>query len=215
MADVMSAAGVRVYLQYGEVQWWYFANAHSLPFYDDYTKNAFFAQYGRQIATIANQQANPGTYPDECALLPKLIGEFTSAITAYVKQTHSDALFEVLYPPDVNDTALNRVINFPAEYWTPAHLECLKTENFTFTGDRNLDKAADSIRLPVQLGFARAQSAHLVGISEYTTPWDRERRMATGERLESVVLFAVDQFCLIGYGLPLDRGMRRSVYMGS
>jgi hypothetical protein len=29
------------------------------------------------------------------------------------------------------------------------------------------------------------------------------------------VLFALDQFCLIGYPLPLDRGARRSQYMGS
>lgn len=215
MADVMSAAGVRPYLQYGEVQWWYFANGSSLPFYDAYTKNAFVAQYGRQIATIANQQADPAAYPDECVLLPKLIGEFTSAITAFVKQTHADAQFEVLYPPDVNDTPLNRAVNFPTNYWTPALLDCLKTENFTFTGDRNLDKAADAIRLPMQLGFGRAQSAHLVGIGEYTTPWNKERRLATGERLESVVLFALDQFCLIGYGLPMDRGARRSAHMGS
>jgi hypothetical protein len=30
-----------------------------------------------------------------------------------------------------------------------------------------------------------------------------------------VVLFALDQFCLIGYALPLDRGSRRAQYMGS
>jgi hypothetical protein len=29
-----------------------------------------------------------------------------------------------------------------------------------------------------------------------------------------VVLFALDQFCLIGYGVPLDTGMRRSVMLG-
>jgi hypothetical protein len=38
--------------------------------------------------------------------------------------------------------------------------------------------------------------------------------MAAGEQLDSVVLFALDQFCLIGYHLPLDRGTRRSQYMG-
>jgi hypothetical protein len=39
--------------------------------------------------------------------------------------------------------------------------------------------------------------------------------MAAGEQLDSVVLFALDQFCLIGYQLPLERGARRSQYMGS
>ena len=44
----------------------------------------------------------------------QLIGEFTSAVMAHVRQSHPDARFEVLYPPDVNDTALNRLVNFPA-----------------------------------------------------------------------------------------------------
>ena len=47
-------------------------------------------------------------FPDECAFLPDLIGEFTSAIMAFVRQTHANARFEVLYPPDVNDTPLNQ-----------------------------------------------------------------------------------------------------------
>ena len=84
----------------------------------------------------------------------------------------------------------------------------------TFTGDRNLDKARNSIELPMQLGFARSQSSHLVGIGDYTTPWAKEHRLALGESIESVVLFALDQFCLIGYRLPLRRGPRRAQFMG-
>ena len=64
---------------------------------------------------------------------------------AFVRQAHADTLFEVLYPPDVNDTALNRVINFPQNHWTPASLECLKTENFSYTYARNLDKGLESV----------------------------------------------------------------------
>jgi hypothetical protein len=120
----------------------------------------------------------------------------------------------VLYPPDTNDTPLNKLINLPTAYWTPAKLTCFKTENFTYTGDRNLDKARQSIELPMQLGFPPSQSSHLVGIGEYTTPWIREQRLALGEGLESVVLFALDQFCLIGYGRPLDGGTRRALFMG-
>jgi hypothetical protein len=37
--------------------------------------------------------------------------------------------------------------------------------------------------------------------------------MAQG--VESVVLFALDQFCLIGYRLPLSRGLRRASRMGA
>ena len=91
----------------------------------------------------------------------------------------------------------------------------MKTENFTYTGDRDLNKAEDSIQLPLQLGFQRSQASHLVGIGEYTAPWNKEQLLAVGGRLESVVLFALDQFCLIGYGLPLGRSARRSQYMAS
>ena len=214
MADLMASAGLRPYLQFGEVQWWYFAAASGMPFYDSYTTSTFQARYGKPMGAILSQNADPSGYPDECAFLPELIGEFTSAMMTYVRQAHADARFEVLYPPDVNDTALNRLVNFPHTHWTPASLDSLKTENFTYTGDRDLDKALASIELPIELGFGRSQSSHLVGIGEYTTPWSQEQRMAAGEQLDSVVLFALDQFCLIGYGLPLVRAARRSRYMG-
>jgi hypothetical protein len=215
MADLMASAGVRPYVQFGEVQWWYFAAASGMPFYDSYTMTSFQARYGKPMAAILSQYADPTGFPDECAFLPELIGEFTSAVMTYVRQAHPDARFEVLYPPDVNDTALNRLANFPHAHWTPASLDSLKTENFTYTGDRDLNKALASIQLPMQLGFGRSQSSHLVGIGEYTTPWSKEQRMAAGEQLDSVVLFALDQFCLIGYQLPLERGARRSQYMGN
>uniref|UniRef100_Q01Z29 Non-contractile tail sheath TIM barrel domain-containing protein n=1 Tax=Solibacter usitatus (strain Ellin6076) TaxID=234267 RepID=Q01Z29_SOLUE len=215
MAGVMSEAGLRPYLQFGEVQWWYFAGPSGMTFYDSHTTSAFQARYGRPMGLIANQKVDPAAFPDECTFLSQLIGQFTDAIMAYVRQTYPDARFEVLYPPDVNDTPLNSKINFPATYWTPARIDCLKTENFTYTGDRDLNKAQQSIDLPLQLGFSRSEASHLVGIGEYTAPWNKEQQLATGGHLESVVLFALDQFCLIGYALPLDRGSRRSQYMGS
>jgi hypothetical protein len=215
MADLMVSAGIPPYVQFGEVQWWYFAAGSGMPFYDSYTTTSYQARYGKPMAAILSQNADPSGFPDECAFLPELIGEFTSAVMTHVRQAHPDARFEVLYPPDVNDTALNRLVNFPHAQWTPSSLDSLKTENFTYTGDRDLNKALASIQLPMQLGFGRSQSSHLVGIGEYTTPWSKEQRMAAGEGLDSVVLFAVDQFCLIGYSLPLERGSRRWQYMGN
>ena len=67
----------------------------------------------------------------------------------------------------------------------------------------------------MQLGFARSQSSHLAGISEYTSPWGREQQLADGEKLDSVVLFALDQFCLIGYALSLARGTRRARFLAA
>jgi len=193
VARAMWDAGMQPYLQFGEVQWWYFAAPSGMPFYDDYTKSAFQTAHGRPLGTITSQNVNPAAFPDECAFLPALIGQFTNAIMAFVRQSHADTRFEVLYPPDTNDTPLNKLINLPAADWTPAKLACFKTENFTYTGDRDLDKARQSIELPMQLGFPPSQSSHLVGIGEYTTPWAKEERLAIGEGVESVVLFALDR----------------------
>jgi hypothetical protein len=209
-------------LQFGEVQGWYFpgptaslATEPGLPLYDAYTAAAFQAANGRAMAVIPNQYADPGMLAQECVFLPALIGTFTKAIRDFVRLPFPNARFEVLYPPDVNDTALNQIINFPIDDWNSANLTCLKTENFTYTAERDLNKATQSIRLPALRGFPPSQSSHLVGIGDYTTPWQREQQIATGARLESVVLFALDQFCLIGYGLPLQRNARRARFMGA
>jgi hypothetical protein len=222
MARVMAAAGVGPYLQFGEVQWWYFpgptataATEPGLPLYDNYTTTSFEAAHGRPMTVIPNQYADPIPLSAECTFLRGLIGAFTRGIRDFVRLSFPNARFEVLYPVDVNDTPLNQIINFPCDDWTPANLTCLKTENFTYTFERNLTKAVQSMQMPAGSGFSPSQSSHLVGIADYTTPWQREQQLASGGRLESVVLFALDQFCLIGYGLPLQHNMRRAGFMGA
>jgi hypothetical protein len=214
MAGAMVAAGVTPYLQFGEVQWWYFASSAGMPFYDSYATSGFQAQYGRSMTVITSQNLSPANLSQECSFLANLIGQFTSAIRTFVRKTYPTTKFEVLYPPDVNDTALNQLVNYPTTDWTPDNLDCLKTENFTFTGNRNLDQVRSSIAVCAQKGFSPAKSSHLVGISDYTTPWQRERAFSMSAGCESVVLFALDQFCLIGYPLPLNSGSRRARFMG-
>ena len=48
--------------------------------------------------------------------------------------------------------------------------------------------------------FPAAQRSHLVGVGDPTTAWVKEAQFAQGRGFESVVLFALDQMCLIGYG---------------
>lgn len=215
LAQTMSEAGLVPYLQFGEVQWWYFPyDGTGMPFYDAYTTESFAAAHGRSLHVFLGPEDSPAAFPEDTLFLSGTIGGFTNAVMQHVRQSYPAARFEVLYPPDVNDTELNRAVNLPLAAWTPAALECLKTENFTFTGNRNLNKAKESIRLGLDLGFPRDKVSHLVGIGDYTTPWAREVRMAKAEGLESVVLFALDQFCLIGYAAPLGKGARRSSRQG-
>lgn len=211
MAGIMTAAGLTPYLQFGEVQWWYFPDDGSgMPFYDAYTTSTFQTQFGRPMAVITSNTVDPTSVPDEASFLPALIGSFTAQIRAFVRSTYPNCRFEVLYPTDVNDFALTSVVNYPKNDWTPANLDCLKTESFTYTYDRNVDMSLQSMNCANALGFTPAQRSHLVGVSDATTAWIKEARLAEGNGFESVVLFALDQLCLIGYALPLSRGMRRS-----
>jgi len=215
MAAVLTAAGLTPYLQFGEVQWWYFPdNGSGMPFYDAYTTSTFQTAYGHAMTVITSNTVDPTTIPQEAAFLPGLIGSFTAQVRAFVRATYASCRFEVLYPPDVNNFALTRVINYPTNDWTPANLNCLKTESFTYTYDRNLDQALASMNSVNSLGFARSQRSHLVGVSDPTTAWLKEVRLAEAQGFESVVLFALDQMCLIGFSLPLSRGMRRSTQLG-
>ena len=216
MASIQAAAGLIPYLQFGEVQWWYFpnngagTNFSGMPFYDAWNTSAFAAQYGHAMATITQNSVSPAAYPDESAYLPTVIGNFTSAIMSHVRATYPTCRFEVLYPTDVNQTAFNQAINYAAAAWTPSALTCLKTECFGFTLGRDLDLALQTLICGTSLGFTAEQRSHLVGIGDSTTAWLKEALAAQGKRFESVVLFALDQFCLIGYAAPLPGGQRRS-----
>jgi hypothetical protein len=221
MAGLQASAGLTPFLQFGEVQWWYFpddGDGHafaSMPFYDAWTSSEFLATYGFALPVISTNLVSPSAYPDEVSFLSGVIGSFTSSIMTFVRATYAACRFEVLYPTDTNDTAFNLAINFPALAWTPSALAVLKTEDFGFTLARNLVAAEGTLEFGQSLGFPSSQRAQLVGIADVSTPWLKEARSAAGMRFESVVLFALDQFCLIGYELPLPLPLRRSVRMGS
>jgi hypothetical protein len=220
MADIMDELGIVPFLQFGEVQWWYFpaglpgGGTTGMTFYDPYTKDRFAAAYGHPMGAILSEFDDPSLFPDEVAFLPTLIGQFTTAVMAFVKAEHPTARFEVLYPTDVNDTPLNRLINYPATGWTPSTLENLKTESFTFTITRNLDKAKMTVDYGGTRGFARTARSFLTGIGDPTTQWRKEVEFALADNLESIVLFALDQYCLVGYETPLPAAMRRSAIQG-
>lgn len=215
-ADLQAAAGLAPYLQFGEVQWWYFpsdglgTNFSGMPFYDAWTQGQFHSLYGRPLPQFPTNTANPSAFIEECSFLSSLVGSFTTAIMAHVRSLHPSCRFEVLYPTDVNQTAFNKVINYPQASWTPEVLSTLKTESFGFTLGRDLDKAESTMRYGSEIGFPATQRAHLVGIGDATAPWLKEVRSAAGKGFESIVLFALDHFCLIGYDLPMGEGLRRS-----
>lgn len=213
MAEIMAAAGLRPYLQFGEVQWWYFPKQGvGMTFYDEYTLQQFQALYGRPMAIILDDHVDPALHPEEAAFLPMLIGSYTDQIMAFVRLAYPSSRFEVLYPTDVNEGRFNEVVNYPVGSWTPATLDNLKTESFIYTGERRLeDSMRRSCDFGTALGFPPSKRSHLVGIGDPYTAWLKETRYAEGKNQDSVVLFALDQFCLIGYPMPLDQGGTRSL----
>jgi hypothetical protein len=223
IAAIQASVGLQPFVQFGEAQWWYSptnglplgegrVDYYGMPFYDAWTQSQFLAEFGHPMDVITTNTVDPADYPDEVSFLPVLIGNFTSAIISYVLASYPTCRFEVLYPGDVNQTAFNQAINFPAAAWTEATLTVLKTEGFGFTLGRDLDSSEGVI--DSAHGFPATQRSHLVGIGDSTTAWVKEARSAAGKGFESVVLFALDQFCLIGYPVPLQASLRRSLRMG-
>jgi len=203
MASLQNAAGLVPYLQSGEVQWWYTPlTGVSMPFYDAYTQRQFNSVYGVPMQQIADEKSDPAAYPNEVAFLPTLIGAYTAAIRSALQAAYPACRFEVLYPNDVNNTTLNRLVNYPSTDWTPANLTCLKTESFGFTGSYDLVNCTMSINTSASKGFPNSQRSHLVGIGDAWSAWLKEVDIAQSQGLETVALFALDQYCLIGYPPP-------------
>jgi hypothetical protein len=203
VAGIQNSVGLTPYLQSGEVQWWYFPTSEvSMPFYDAYTQEQFMARYGAPLQDIPSNTSNPASYPNEVAFLPTLIGAYTAAIRSALQLAYPGCRFEVLYPTDVNNTPLNQLINYPSSDWTSANLTCLKTESFGFTGGYDLVSCTMSMDMSAAKGFPNSQRAHLVGIGDAWSAWLKEVDIAQAQGLETIVLFALDQYCLIGYPPP-------------
>jgi hypothetical protein len=217
MASLQANAGVVPYLQSGEIQWWYFPKQVwnsgtrtndnlSMPFYDSYTLSSFQSLYGRPLPIIESNNVDPSRYGVESQFLAGQVGAFTRSLRNSLQQLFPNCRYEVLFPTDTNATSLNQVVNFPADDWSPENLTCLKTESFTYTGNCDLVKATESINTSSRKGFASTSRSHLVGIGNAETPWAKEVSLAQAQGLESVVLFALDQYCLIGYQFPPSSG---------
>lgn len=204
MAALQAEAGLTPYLQSGEVQWWYFPkDSAGMPYYDEYTELQFALLHdGASMQRIETNAADPTEFLQEAQHLRNTLGKFTASLRATLKAAFPAARHEVLYPGDVNAPAFNKFVNLPITDWTPTNLTCFKTEGLTFAFDRDLNKSLDCMRINADLGFSNGGRSHLVGITDAKTAWPKEAGLAQAEGVECVVLFAIDQFCLMGYRLP-------------
>jgi hypothetical protein len=104
MAGLMLAAGLTPKLQFGEILWWFLANASGMAFHDADTQAAAQSALGRALATFHTPNDDPSvnTYADANFLRTRLYN-YVAAIQSYVLSQCPSATFELLWPMDVND----------------------------------------------------------------------------------------------------------------
>ncbi len=113
----MQAAGLTPRLQFGEILWWFLANASGMAFYDADTQAAALATFH-----TPNDDPSINNYGDANFLRTRLYN-YVAAIQSAVLAQYPSAVFELLWPMDVNDPdncRLLRYINLPPQWTTRA-----------------------------------------------------------------------------------------------
>ncbi|MBI3697704.1 MAG: hypothetical protein HY238_23090, partial [Acidobacteria bacterium] len=210
------AAGLTTRLQFGEVLWWYFANASGMAFYDAYTTSRFQTENGRALHTFLSPNDDPSVNGHvDANFLRQTVKDHVDAIRTYVLAAHPNAKFELLWPLDVNDPAtrrLNHYINLPLEWESKAGsgFDTFLIEGFQFAGvDRNLDKVRWMAGYPFEaLSWPRAACRYLMGLFNGGWPWARDYLIARRSRVPVIKIWAYDHLCLFGRAVPLPTESR-------
>lgn len=223
IADLMSAAGLTPWLQFGEFVWWYFAGGGppvSMAYYDDDTAAAAVASLGRALASFDDPNDDPSinSYADANFLRGRIKAHIDT-IRTYVLAAHSNAKFELLWPLDVNEPEtkqLNRYVNLPSEYGqkTGSGLDRMKIEALAFGAyEFDLDKARRAVRYPfTELTWDLTDMWYLMPWFRGAGPWPRELLLAGREQVPGVTFWAWDHLGLLSWGLPLPVEQRLSAW---
>jgi hypothetical protein len=215
-ADEIAAAGLPIVLQFGETQWWYFPNASGMPFYDDDTKAAFQARYGRPLHRFLANTDSPHDDIESADFLRDRIWEYCAEVMSYVRRFHPSAVFECLWPLDANQgkpapdpafRALNFHVNLPNEWKTSAYgVKYFRAEGFDYdVWQKNARLMRQTLEFPLKLGRPASECMYLAGIYGPPDPPMREAYgMWRNRGLYSFCFWAFDQFCLNSRPVPLE-----------
>ncbi len=217
LAGMMSAAGLVPNLQFGEYSWWYFKSAvdGSMALYDSDTQFAAQMALGRPLALFNDPDEDPMLNGGaDATFLRNRLRDHVAALTSDLRAKYPNAVFEVLFPYDVNYPTpsgvgklggrLLRFINFPAEWERKqtSGLDRLKMEGLDWGAvSRNLDLARDVMEFPIHLGWPLDSIRYMLPIFNGGCPWIREYRLAKGLRIPVINLWAFDHVCI--FGLPV------------
>ncbi|MGD0497538.1 MAG: hypothetical protein ABSC23_03780 [Bryobacteraceae bacterium] len=205
VAALMAAAGLTPRLQFGEVGWWFQANSSGMAFRDADTLAARPTLY-----TFMTPNDDPIAHQADADFLRTRLYNYVAAIQAYVLSQFPSAVFEVLWPMDVNDpdtAQLLRYINLPSQ-WTArsgSGFDTFLIEGYQYPGiNHNLDQALRCAKYPwSELTWDKSHCRYLMGLYYGTWPWLREFVNANRLGLPLIKLWAYDHLCLFGWPVPL------------
>ncbi|MGA2149456.1 MAG: hypothetical protein ABSH49_31360, partial [Bryobacteraceae bacterium] len=218
MAALMLAAGLTPKLQFGEILWWFLANASGMAFHDADTQAAAQSALGRALATFHTPNDDPSlnSYADANFLRTRLYN-YVAAIQSYVLSQCPSAVFELLWPMDVNDPdncKLLRYVNLPSQWTTRtgSGFDTFLIEGYQYPGiNHNLDQANRCAQYPwKELSWDQAHCRYLMGLYYSTWPWMREFVNASRIGPPAIKLWAYDHVCLFGWPVPLPASDDRS-----
>lgn len=231
IADLQAAAGLKPRLQFGEHLWWFFEKAGvGMAYYDAETKAAGAAALGRPLHVFTGPDDDPGVNAGADAIfLRNRLRDHVAALVAHVRSLHPNAVFELLFPYDVNHPTpvqnilydppywlggrLNRFVNLPTEWEQKqtSGFDLLKLEALGFGANfRSLDLAKTAIRFPLELGWPRDSVRYLVPVFGHACPWEKEYLVAKGSGIPIINLWAFDQVSIFGLNVKEPRSARRA-----
>lgn len=222
LAQLQNAAGLVPSLQLGEFLWWFFSNynastnpAGGMAFYDAATTTAANIYLGRALQHFIQPTDDPtvNASADANFLAQRLLNHM-NGVVGYVQATFSNAVFELLWPYDVNYPTpyglyalggrLNHAVNLPAALLTSsgAPVQRLKLEGLDFgSGSRTLDKVKELLAL-FQSGWTTpANLRYLFPLFNAGCPWQHELALARAAGYTAITPFAMDHVCLFAWQL--------------
>jgi hypothetical protein len=213
IGTLMQTAGLPVRLQFGEVGWWFQAGGSppSMAFDDADTAAAAATALGRALATFAGPASDPSVnaYADANFLRARLAG-YVAAVEATVLAALPGALFEVLWPLDVNDPAtapLCRYVNLPPAWETRSGsgFDTFLAEALSYSGVLyDLNKALVCAGYSFQaLSWDMAHCRYLMEWFDPCSPWAMDYLNALGTGVPLIKAWAWDHLNLYGWPLPL------------
>lgn len=228
IAALQAAAGLAPSLQYGECLWWYFPQAGGgMAYYDDETLAAAASALGRPLHRFNAPNDNPADGGGgDTLFLRNRLRDHLAVLVADIREAFPAARCELLWPYDVDypipvpgespylGGQLNRFVNLPVEWQTPASsgFDTVKVEALAFaTGMRDLNLAKEAVELFPAFGWPRSAIRYLVPVFGSATPWNKELDLVWGEGLPYANLWAFDHICLFNLDVPEKPLDRRSL----